>query len=140
VVCSNGKASEAAAFLLLRHKFNAIILKGGMESVPTEVESRTALFDIDDGIETLVGEPEEFQQGKDVEQTEDELPSSQDSNLAHQVRFLKSENDALRKMNYQLNDKCMRLEIEKDHAEKHCRMQQKQIDKLTQILAKLKES
>lgn len=140
VVCSNGKASEAAAFLLLRHKFNAIILKGGMEGVPSEGESKAALFDIDDGIETLVGQPEDFHQDKQVEQIEDQLPSSPDNNLVYQVRFLKTENDTLRKMNNQLNDKCMRLEIEKDDAEKHCRMQQKQIDKLTQMLAKLKES
>lgn len=30
VVCENGQTSEAAAFLLLRHKFDAYILKGGI--------------------------------------------------------------------------------------------------------------
>jgi rhodanese-related sulfurtransferase len=140
VVCGNGKASEAAAFLLLRHKFNAMILKGGMESAPSDVENQTAFFDIDDGIETLDVRVEEFPLVKEVEQAVDDLSGSLDSNLEAQVRFLKSENDTLRKMNHQLNDKCVRLEIEKDDAEKQCRMLQKQIDKLTQMLAKLKES
>jgi len=128
VVCGNGKASEAAAFLLLRHRFNAMILKGGMENIPRELESQTACFDIDDGMETLVGQVDE--------QDGDESPASEDG----LVRFLKSENEGLRKINHQLNDKCMRLEVEKEHVEEQCRSLQKQLEKLTHLLAKLKES
>jgi len=128
VVCGNGKASEAAAFLLLRHRFNAMILKGGMENIPRELESQTACFDIDDGMETLVGQVDE--------QAGDESPASEDG----LVRFLKSENEGLRKINHQLNDKCMRLEVEKEHVEEQCRSLQKQLEKLTHLLAKLKES
>ncbi|NOR70291.1 MAG: cyclic nucleotide-binding domain-containing protein [Methylomarinum sp.] len=36
VICENGKTSEAAAFLLLRHKFTALIVEGGMEKEPQE--------------------------------------------------------------------------------------------------------
>jgi len=43
-------------------------------------------------------------------------------------------------MNRQFSDKCMRLEIEKEHAEKQCRVLQNQLEKLTHMLAKLKES
>ncbi len=140
VVCGNGKASEAAAFLLLRHRFNAMILKGGMENVPGEMESQAALFNIDDGIETL-GVPEnELSTNKEDELPVDALPSGHDNDLKDQIRFLKTENVSLRKMNHELSDKCMRLEIDKDHAERHSRMLQKQIDKLTQLLPKLKDS
>jgi rhodanese-related sulfurtransferase len=36
VVCEDGKVSEAAAYLLLRFRFNAYVLKGGIPSLPAE--------------------------------------------------------------------------------------------------------
>lgn len=47
VVCADGKISEAAAFLMIRNKFDAIILQGGMQSVPKEEIRNTASFNID---------------------------------------------------------------------------------------------
>ncbi len=35
LVCENGRTSEAAAFLLLKFGFNALILKGGMDAIKT---------------------------------------------------------------------------------------------------------
>lgn len=36
VVCEDGKLSEAAAYLLLRFRFNAYVLKGGIPALPAE--------------------------------------------------------------------------------------------------------
>ena len=147
VVCGNGKASEAAAFLLLRHRFNAMILKGGMEGIPCDTDSHVASFDIDDGMETLVTQADEVRLGKETEllvdevpKSGDDLPGSGDGDEGDLARFLKSENEALRKVNRQLNDKCLRLELEKEQADEQCRVLQKRLEKLTQILARLKES
>jgi CRP-like cAMP-binding protein len=55
VVCSNGKTSEAAAFLLLRNKIPAFILEGGMTENKGSAQGvgAKASFTIDDGIETI---------------------------------------------------------------------------------------
>lgn len=52
VVCRNGKISETAAFILMRHKFNALILSGGIESISPDQLKAPSSFPIDDGIET----------------------------------------------------------------------------------------
>ncbi|CAD6882382.1 putative Crp/Fnr family transcriptional regulator [Methylomonas albis] len=52
VVCQNGKISETAAFILMRHKFNALILSGGIESISPDQLKAPSSFPIDDGIET----------------------------------------------------------------------------------------
>ncbi len=52
VVCKDGRASEIAAFILLRHKYTALILKGGVDSLGREHLKRPASFAIDDGMET----------------------------------------------------------------------------------------
>ncbi len=44
VICANGKTSEAAAFLLLRHDFTALILENGMENVPAPLENTPELI------------------------------------------------------------------------------------------------
>lgn len=36
VVCRNGKDSETASFILLRHKLNALVLKGGIEALSAD--------------------------------------------------------------------------------------------------------
>lgn len=52
VVCNNGRTSEAAAFVLLRHKFTALILQGGLDALDKELLKAPASFPIDDGVET----------------------------------------------------------------------------------------
>jgi CRP-like cAMP-binding protein len=52
VVCQNGKMSETAAFILMRHKFNALILSGGIDSISPDELKAPSSFPIDDGIET----------------------------------------------------------------------------------------
>ncbi|TPQ27307.1 cyclic nucleotide-binding domain-containing protein [Methylomonas koyamae] len=52
VVCQNGRMSEAAAFILMRHKFNALILAGGIDEIDPSYLKSPSSFPIDDGIET----------------------------------------------------------------------------------------
>ncbi|MDD5410789.1 MAG: cyclic nucleotide-binding domain-containing protein [Methylobacter sp.] len=150
VVCGDGKVSEAAAFLLLRHKINAIILKGGIKGVSPETENEAAVFHIDDGFETLVDDcmdaggraiaesPESFNQGNVQEQSFYNSAGSASSSLEDQIRLLKSENEELKRMNSRFNDQYRKLETDKDHAEKRCRILQNQVEKLTQVLDQLK--
>ncbi|MGZ5007959.1 MAG: cyclic nucleotide-binding domain-containing protein, partial [Methylobacter sp.] len=133
VVCQDGKTSEAAAFLLLRHKIDAMILRGGMESLAakpntaSETENKSSLSN--------------EEASKSNVQTQPAISSTAattDSYLEDQIRILKLENEALKNTNQQLNDKCLKLEFDKQHAEKQCRILHKQMEKLTQVLDKLK--
>lgn len=59
VVCSDGRISEAAAFLLRRHKIDATILKGGIAGVISESENGD--------VETIADRPENIDQVDSVE-------------------------------------------------------------------------
>ncbi len=137
VVCVDGKVSEAAAFLLLRHRIDAIILKGGMKDVlpetalEAEPENEAAIFHIDDGFETLAGNQENV--------PEQSVAKLAGSSLEDQIRLLKSENEELKRMNSQLNGKCAQLEADKEHAEKQRKILHNQVEKLTQVLDSLKK-
>jgi len=121
VVCQDGKASEAAAFLLLRNKIDAMILRNGMESLAPR--------------SNIVPESENEASFSGSESVAANINTSL---LEDQLRVLKLENEALKNANQQLNDKCMKLEFDKQHAEKQCRILHKQMEKLTQVLDKLK--
>ena len=132
VVCQDGRTSEAAAFLLLRHKVDAMILKGGMDSLaPTPniaPEPKNEALVVAD----VHPESEHKQPASDA--------SSAANDMESQIRALRLENEALKYTNQQLNDKCMKLEFDKQNSEKQCRILHKQMEKLTQVLDKLKGS
>jgi len=126
VVCQDGKISEAAAFLLLKNKIEAMILRGGLEglaSAAAPVPEHEAPLATDLAAERVSQEGDRKQS---VDKWED------------QIRALKLENEALKNTNEQLNEKCMKLEFDKQNAEKQCRVLQKQMEKLTQVLDTLK--
>jgi len=131
VVCQDGKVSEAAAFLLLRHKIDAMILSGGMESLAAYAPSPEIKPNI-----TFESENEALLSGEGRVESDDRKQSA--NILEDQVSALKLENEALKSANQQLNDKCIKLEFDKQHAEKQCRILHKQMEKLTQVLDKLK--
>jgi len=131
VVCQDGKVSEAAAFLLLRHKIDAMILSGGMESLAAYAPSPEIKPNI-----TSESENEALLSGEGRVESDDGKQSV--NILEDQVSALKLENEALKSVNQQLNDKCIKLEFDKQHAEKQCRILHKQMEKLTQVLDKLK--
>ncbi|MCX7094708.1 MAG: cyclic nucleotide-binding domain-containing protein [Methylobacter sp.] len=132
VVCQDGKTSEAAAFLLLRNKIGAMILKGGMDSIAPKPEVKpdqenTAPFADNASLQSLHRENEQMH------------PVGVSTGLLEeQIKALKLENATLNNTNKQLHDKCMKLEFDKQHAEKQCRILHKQMEKLTQVLDKLK--
>jgi len=127
VVCGDGKTSEAAVFLLLRNKINAMILSGGMAAIQSVPEHRiTPANELD----IIDDRPESLHQKHPI--------SSSGSAQDNQIRLLQSEIEALKMTNQQLNDKCMKLEFDKQHAEKQARILHKQLEKLTQVLDKLK--
>jgi len=123
VVCENGKTSEAAAFLLLRNTIQALILEGGMESVPAEEIKPEAAFPIDDGIETLSANSENIESDDLTAQDSSEIRS--DSTLLIE--------------NQQLKQSMQSLQAEKDNLEKKYRMLYKQTEKLKSILDTLKK-
>ncbi|MGZ8173707.1 MULTISPECIES: cyclic nucleotide-binding domain-containing protein [Methylobacter] len=133
VVCQDGKVSEAAAFLLLRHKIDAMILSGGMESLAVYTPSPEIKPN-----STSESENEALLSGEGRVESDDRKQSA--NILEDQVSALKLENEALKSANQQLNDKCIKLEFDKQHAEKQCRILHKQMEKLTQVLDKLKGS
>jgi rhodanese-related sulfurtransferase len=132
VVCQDGKTSEAVAFLLLRNKIEAMILSGGMESlapkpdITLEPENEAPLSN------------EDRLESSDMKQPADNSTTASTNTLEDQVSVLKFENEALKNTNQQLNDKCMKLEFDKQHAEKQYRILHRQMEKLTQVLDKLK--
>lgn len=126
VVCQDGKTSEAAAFILLKDKIDAVILKGGIENITSAA--------VEPGHEAgLVGA------GNSAAASALMQPSaSANVGLEDQIRALKLEAETLKNTNQQLNDKCMGLELDKRNAEKQCQLLQKQMEALIQALDKLK--
>ena len=115
VVCENGKTSEAATFLLLRHKFNATIVEGGMEHEPQEAISSFTIDDSNDPEETLAP-----QAATNISADEE---NSQDP--------LQQENQELKLMIKKLTE-------EKEELEKKYRVLFKQSEKLKAVLDSLK--
>jgi len=143
VVCQDGKVSEAAAFLLLRNKIDAMILRNGMEGLAASASSLEIKPDITPETENKASPFNHSKSENVAENSDRKLPADNSATVAtnileDQLRVLKLENEALKNANQQLNDKCMKLEFDKQHAEKQCRILHKQMEKLTQVLDKLK--
>jgi CRP-like cAMP-binding protein len=145
VVCRDGKISEAAAFLLLRHKIEAMILRGGMESLAPTAPAPDSLEAYPPSLPIKPNTTLEQENEAPLFSADDRGSSSMQSTvntsagiLEDQIRALKLENEALKNTNQQLNDKCIKLEFDKQNADKQCRMLHKQMEKLTQVLDTLK--
>lgn len=130
VLCNDGKTSEAAAFLLLKNKFNASVLEGGMDYGLPQLQGTTASFSIDDGIETTFGIPEKLNHATSPAESADSV-SAQD---------LVKELERLREDNSQLINRCNQLEIEKEAVEKQYRLLYRQTEKLKEALDNLKKN
>ncbi len=126
VVCKNGKTSEAAAFLLLRNKINALILAGGIEKASALTNNSKASFIIDDGVETIVNT-----QSADtpfIESDNTENPPEEDKSQIHQ----------LKQTILLLQEKCRTLTAEKEEISKKYRLLYKKTEQLNAILSSLK--
>jgi CRP-like cAMP-binding protein/rhodanese-related sulfurtransferase len=122
VVCRDGKTSEAAAFLLLKQRIDAVILRGGMEGLTSDGAGVHA--------PSLA-----IASGQEKQPTDKPVSVA---SFEEQISALKLENEALKNTNQHLNDKCIKLESDKENAEKQCRVLTKQMEKLTQMLDTLK--
>lgn len=124
VVCKDGKTSETAAFLLMRNKFSALILKGGMESIGADMLKAPASFPIDDGIETgnyiEIGSEIVAQPVSEEQATEDDVHS-------------------LRQVIEKLKSRCSDLEAEKKALEQQCAALARQAAALKGELSALKK-
>jgi predicted RNase H-like nuclease (RuvC/YqgF family) len=129
VVCRDGRTSEAGAFFLLKHRYKAFILKGGIESVP-EVAEEPA----ETQVETAVESPDQTEQEDSFELKE------QDESYDEQIRKLKTENAALRSAVRQLNEKCNKLDMEKKQIEDRFAILSKHFEQLKQMAQKLKNN
>jgi CRP-like cAMP-binding protein len=130
VVCRNGKASETAAFVLLRHKFNALILRGGMESVSPDLLKMPASFMIDDGVETVnyseTGSSEVMESSEVIAQAISEEMDAQDDARR------------LREIIQKLKTHCSILEAEKKALQQQCSAITKQAEALKAELKAIK--
>ncbi|MGZ8189181.1 MAG: cyclic nucleotide-binding domain-containing protein [Methylosarcina sp.] len=133
VICADGKLSEAGAFLLLKNKFNALILKGGMAAVPAELVREFAQFTIDDGIETLVDPKEADLLENRPEPEGDPSSGAENGHWENQIKFLKLENEALRRTNQLLNEKYEKLKIEKSDIEKEYRIVYQKLESMMRL-------
>jgi len=124
VVCNDGRTSETAAFILLRHKYTALVLKSGIGGLSPEQLKRPASFQIDDGMETvnfaeIVSEP-------DTHSTpEYSAPTA-------------LEGSELRQLVQQLTQKCKALEADKIALELKCSALSRQVDGLKAEMELLK--
>jgi CRP-like cAMP-binding protein len=129
VVCRDGRTSEAGAFFLLKHRYKAFILKGGIESVPEVAEEPVETQD-----ETAVESPDQPEQEDTFEL------KAQDESYDEQIRKLKTENAALRSVVRQLNEKCNKLDMEKKQIEDRFAILSKHFEQLKLMVQKLKNN
>lgn len=124
LVCENGRTSEAAAFLLLKFGFNALILKEGM-----------------DGMQAIDAVEEEVE-GKEtgstpvVESNAEKLIAEQapDASSAHALHEASNKVEELEKFCAQLNEKLQTVELDRDHWQQQHRTITQELTQ-TQVLA-----
>jgi len=135
IICADGTLSEAAAFSLIKNKIDAVILKGGMQSVPKNTSyTGEATFAIDDNDQKshIFFERDEAS-SEDISSTIDQEVSKPDLLEINTELDLQQENQSLKTEN-------VRLSNELDNAKKQYRLLYKQTEKLKGILDKLKSS
>ncbi len=131
VVCGDGRTSESAAFVLQRNKFNALILRGGLDKLPQEqLKSEQALFNIDDGTETSnLTESAETPASK-------MLFALEDNTVAELTEAVEPD---LQVVVQQLRERCMLLEAEKATLQLKCTSLSRQLKLAKAELGRFKE-
>jgi rhodanese-related sulfurtransferase len=131
VVCRDGRASAAGAFFLLKHRYKAYTLKGGMEAVSKAAGGES----VETRVETADKVPIQAGPAEDTFALKEE-----DDSVEEQIRKLKTENEALRRVVRQLTEKCNKLDIEKKQIEDRFVMLSKRFEQLKPMLQKLKNN
>lgn len=135
IICTDGKTSEAAAFLLLRNKFTALIVEGGMKSLPCQKTTATlAKFSIDNGEEVLA-------EAVSNEDANENSILSADTQVSNTVTGDESNQaSTLQLENQQLKQALKKITEEKSELEKKFRLLYKQTEKLKSVLDSLKKN
>ncbi len=129
------KTSEAAAFLLIKHRYSAFVLRGGINDISVAAENEAIFFNQVSGFST----PQHDSDWKDdIVYAGIDWLTLPNTDLDARIAFLESENERLRKAHAELYQQYTQLKMDKDTAEKQCRILSKQVEKLTQVLNKFK--
>ncbi len=128
VICRDGRSSEAGAFFLLKNRYKAVILKGGMASIAEAEQTEEIQEQVEATAETL----------PQLEQEDTFELKKQAASPEELLQKLKTENEALRRAVRQLNEKCNRLDMEKKQIEDRFVMLSKHFEQLKQMLQTLK--
>ena len=138
VVCQDGCESGTAVFLLIKNKFNAFVLEGGINTVFDVSINQTAVFEIEEGQEALPDQdPEVLPQSinqSEAKQAEVET----DDNFIVGIDQVKRENEELILENQKLIANYSSLLQEKERLEQDCRILERQTEKLKSVLKKFK--
>ncbi|BCG65583.1 MAG: hypothetical protein methR_P3428 [Methyloprofundus sp.] len=138
IVCDDGSLSAAAAFFLIKNKLDALILKGGMGSVPSEAESSNkSSFAIDEsGVETGVFSRADESEGVPSEKLELTMAPVSEETFEESGEI----NAGLQQENQDLKQENKYLTSELEGLKKQYRMLFKQTERLKAVLDKLQES
>jgi rhodanese-related sulfurtransferase len=127
VVCANGKASEAGAFLLVKDGFNAFVLEAGMG-----IEEADQLIELTHPADHSHTISQAGQQEADS--------SISIFGFEAQIEALKAENERLTHCNSALAEKAAKLQAEKEQAESQSQVLTQQLERLKEILNRLTKS
>ncbi|WP_411728130.1 cyclic nucleotide-binding domain-containing protein [Methyloglobulus sp.] len=128
VACANGKVSGAAAFLLVKNRFNATVLKGGMGIEESDTETGVTNPDIN---RQDTSSPD---QSNNVIADKDDNSDTTAFGFETQFETLKAENERLAQCNRDLEERNLKLQAEKEQAENDCSVLTQQLEKLKEIL------
>ncbi len=126
VICADGRESSTAAYLLIKNKFDAVVLDGGINAVAESFLTQMSVFEVEqDGQETFLA------QEPDVEPEINETVES--GGQITEIEILREENQRLKMENKNLWQ-------EKQKLDKDYRILLKQTEKLKQVLDRFKTS
>lgn len=147
VVCANGKTSEAAAFLLLRQSFSALIIEGGMEEVAQGKKSSSTVNETDSSsstkIENVVQKTPDIDSKKTTVNDKPQQAAELTPDLEQTVNSKTAEKipqDTQLVENEQLQQTIETLTADKLDLEKKYRILYKQMEQLKSVLDKQKNA
>lgn len=129
LICSDGKLSEAAAFLLIKSGFIASVVKGGLNKIPQEILIGTQAV-VAGNANEMIGTPPEAVAAEFAANPQDI------SDSADPLDVLKAENEELKAALETLQQQYQALLADKQKVEKNFRALIAQMEKLKDALRK----
>jgi rhodanese-related sulfurtransferase len=130
---NHNQSREAAAFLLIKHRYSVFILKTGIPDKEPNLNNE----------DTLLNPTTILLEAADEDMWQPAIPyldinAPIEDDFPAQITELEAENAVLKKNYAQLSQQYTQLQAEKTAIEKQCRILTKQVEKLTQVLNKFK--